>query len=103
MGRKGFAMSEFFCRECGSLNVVLAEQTFSNGTKHARAKCDDCQADLGFVRSVETEDFVMPFGKHKGRRLADCPADYVAWLAENSRSASIRRRAAEALRLVKTP
>jgi len=25
----------------------------------------------------------MPFGKHKGTRLRDLPADYVHWLTEN--------------------
>jgi exodeoxyribonuclease X len=25
----------------------------------------------------------MPFGKHKGTKLRDLPADYVRWLTEN--------------------
>jgi exodeoxyribonuclease X len=28
-------------------------------------------------------DSPMPFGKHKGTKLKDLPADYVRWLTEN--------------------
>ena len=30
-------------------------------------------------------DIVVTFGKHKGKRLADIPIDYVEWLAKNAR------------------
>lgn len=27
-----------------------------------------------------TDEDIMPFGKHKGKRMADVPASYLAWL-----------------------
>lgn len=30
-----------------------------------------------------TDDTPMPFGKHKGRRLEDVPANYLLWLGSN--------------------
>lgn len=30
-----------------------------------------------------SENFVLPFGKHKGERLTTIPSDYLYWLAEN--------------------
>jgi hypothetical protein len=32
---------------------------------------------------VSTDTFVMPFGKHKGKPLAEVPAGYLTWLLEN--------------------
>ena len=50
--------------------------------------CLDCGQRIRAVPKPITieraEAFVMPFGKHKGTRLVDCPADYIAWLAENA-------------------
>lgn len=30
-----------------------------------------------------TDEDKMPFGKHKGKRMADVPADYLLWLWDN--------------------
>ena len=30
-----------------------------------------------------TDDSIMPFGKHKGEKLANVPAAYMLWLHEN--------------------
>lgn len=29
------------------------------------------------------DDDEMPFGKHKGKRMADVPSDYLLWLWDN--------------------
>ncbi len=29
------------------------------------------------------DNSIMPFGKHKGKRLVDVPADYLLWCYEN--------------------
>lgn len=31
------------------------------------------------------DDSIMPFGKYKGEKLGDVPADYLLWLYENDR------------------
>jgi hypothetical protein len=38
-------------------------------------------------------DIVVTFGKHKGKRLADIPIDYVEWLAKNARDDWMRKAA----------
>lgn len=32
-----------------------------------------------------TDESIMPFGKHKGKKMADVPADYLLWLYENDK------------------
>jgi len=31
------------------------------------------------------EEYVMPFGKHRGKALADVPASYLEWLVDGER------------------
>ncbi len=42
-------------------------------------------------------DVVVTFGKHKGKRLADIPIDYVEWLAKNARNDWMRKAAISVL------
>lgn len=32
-----------------------------------------------------TDESMMPFGKYKGRQLADVPAEYLYWLYDNNK------------------
>lgn len=32
-----------------------------------------------------SDESLMPFGKHKGEKMANVPADYLLWLYENSK------------------
>lgn len=32
-----------------------------------------------------TDESIMPFGKYKGEKMADVPADYLLWLYENNK------------------
>jgi hypothetical protein len=41
-------------------------------------------------QTVVGGEWVIPFGKHSGKRLADVPADYVDWLNLNAKDASVR-------------
>jgi hypothetical protein len=34
--------------------------------------------------TVATDQTIMPWGKHRGVKLANIPADYLIWLYENS-------------------
>ena len=47
---------------------------------------------------MASEDFVMPWGKHQGKRLASIPSDYLRWLAENCNDDSIASMADEVFR-----
>jgi hypothetical protein len=45
----------------------------------------------------------LPFGKHKGEQLEECPETYILWLAQHERVLALRNRkfAKEAKRLMK--
>ena len=32
-----------------------------------------------------TDNSLMPFGKHKGQKMANVPADYLLWIFENNK------------------
>ena len=32
-----------------------------------------------------TDESTMPYGKHKGQRMANVPSDYLIWLFENNK------------------
>jgi hypothetical protein len=42
-------------------------------------------------------DYVLSFGRHRGRRLAECPEPYLSWLAREARDPALRRLAKQIL------
>lgn len=42
-------------------------------------------------------DFVLTFGKHKGKKLGEVPADYVEWIADNARDTWLKEAAKKLL------
>lgn len=59
--------------------------------------CADCGRKLsGALPHAKTKDgleaFVFYFGKHKGRRMADIPKDYLVWCSENLRDEKIKKK-----------
>jgi uncharacterized protein (DUF3820 family) len=47
--------------------------------------------------------FRLPFGRHRGRLLSECPTDYLIWLADEADSPTLRRLARQALDLQEDP
>lgn len=69
---------------CGSKETVSVEQEFKNGTVHLRINCAACNTYLRYDPSVKDEDFKMPFGKYKGKKISEmCALDraYSEWLS----------------------
>jgi hypothetical protein len=75
-------------QDCGATAFELLDQCFENGTKHIAAKCIKCGTFKQWVpQSTGTvEEITMPFGKHKGTKLAEVPKDYLEWLIKNTDS-----------------
>lgn len=48
-------------------------------------------------KTDKPEDVVMTFGKHKGKKLGEIPADYLEWLAEKGKDQWMREAAAAVL------
>jgi hypothetical protein len=46
-------------------------------------------------------DIILTFGKHKGEKLSQVPADYCVWLADNAYNAGVKRAARERLAIQK--
>ncbi len=49
-----------------------------------------------------TDETPMPYGKYKGKQMADVPADYLLWLYENNKcTGGIRAYIIENLEVIK--
>lgn len=82
--------------DCGSKEQLMVEQEFKNKTVHIRLDCMGCGKFLRYLpqSNVNNDDFVMPFGKHKGKNIKDVPSDYLQWIYEKSDlSENIKKRA----------
>lgn len=65
----------------GMLFVQLLERAIADGEVDADA--DDLGAELVAYLEKPVKTKVMPFGKHKGKKLVDVPLDYWQWALEN--------------------
>jgi uncharacterized protein (DUF3820 family) len=56
--------------------------TFNNGTEHLKVTCEKCGKFIKYKaqNKLLTDDFIMPFGKHKGESLIDIARGDVFWL-----------------------
>jgi uncharacterized protein (DUF3820 family) len=58
---------------------------------HIKAICNNCNQYIQFVQQGVTDETIMFYGKHKGRKLKDVPPEYFVWLYENTKvSGSLR-------------
>tara|TARA_R100000951_G_scaffold99711_1_gene90187 strand:+ start:601 stop:879 length:279 start_codon:yes stop_codon:yes gene_type:complete len=70
-----------FGKLCDCQNIVERMQTFKNNTQHLRLECADCGKFLGFKQQpIDPQQYIIHFGKYKGKKLSDCPDDYLEWL-----------------------
>lgn len=73
------------CQNCNQeVEFVTEVVLFSNGTEHIKGECSSCKRVRFLPQKKSAEEYVMPFGKHKGKRLCDIPMDYIKWLVENN-------------------
>ena len=50
-----------------------------------------------------TDESIMPWGVHKGKQMADVPADYLLWLYENNKcSGDVKSYIVENLDVIKS-
>ena len=90
------------CDRCGSTDKLVRSfvmDDWTNTGKHREAhqlrcyKCNQLFCNLPFKLDQDSAgDFEMPFGKHKGKRLADVPSDYLDWLISQPFGDKIARR-----------
>jgi len=68
---------EFDCEKCGCTGLVFR---WVETNRSIQMRCAGCGAWFGNYRYTTPETAVMPFGKHKGEKLADLPVEYLEWL-----------------------
>jgi len=57
----------------------------SRNGPHIMATCSECGRYIKFLAQKKDGDFVMPFGKHKGKKLEDIDAGYLQILHDHVR------------------
>ena len=60
------------CRKCGCIAYRTVGKEFKDGTNHIARYCLDCDAFIDYAaQEIPAAMFVMPYGKYKGRSLAE--------------------------------
>lgn len=75
------------CSKCGSVQKVLIAYKKSNLTDCFDCRCFFCNNNFGHLRTSigdkNLDDWIMPFGKHKGKKLSEIDRSYLKWCVEN--------------------
>ena len=66
------------CPKCDYFGVP--DYTLLESNKAMQMRCAECGKFLGNCKYSKPEDFVMPYGAHKGKKLIDCPEEYLKFL-----------------------
>ena len=94
------------CDNCGSTFYRFTHHEFKNKTIHLRRSCGECGKFLDWAaKETPPGTFVMPFGKHKGKRVEwICQNDvgYAAW-AMQSLQPTMRKRFQAVFRKLRSP
>jgi len=77
--------------ECKHSKTKTTEQISKTGVKQLKKTCSTCGKFLGFESYLSDDEFIMPYGKHKGTLLREIDTDYLKWLSENSKG-SLKKR-----------
>lgn len=66
---------------------------------HIMATCAVCKKYVKFILQIADEDFVMPFGKHRGEKLKDIDRGYLQSVLDNVKiSARVKRLISDRLK-----
>lgn len=72
------------CKKCGGAELKVTESLDSFGKPRRKAECGYCGTYIKFLPVVEnSKEFIMPFGKHRGKALGDIDEDYLVWMLDN--------------------
>ena len=73
---------EIVCHNCGVVDFPAYKWIDSNRTIQIR--CKSCGRWNGNYPYGTFENYIMPFGKHKGELVCELPYNYLGWLYENA-------------------
>jgi hypothetical protein len=65
--------------------LLIWTRVYSNDVTHHELYCLSCgHSKVGSMPKAQTgEDFVLYFGKHRGKRASEVPRDYLVWCSKN--------------------
>lgn len=76
----GVCMNNIACKNCG----LIDEYTEFESGPHIGARCNGCGSFIKWI--PQNKDFVIPFGKHKGRELTSMTSkeelSYLSWVSD---------------------
>lgn len=68
---------------CEHVEKFQMPQVFKNGTVHIREECKSCKKFIRYVpQKVDTENYILYFGQHRGKKLKDIPRSYLEWVVK---------------------
>ncbi len=75
-------MKDIVCKHCATVNDYSTEEkTFSNGTTHIQANCNNCGKYIQYL--PQHKEAILYFGKYKGKEVKDVDdKGYLEWLIE---------------------
>lgn len=76
-------METIICKNCG----LVDDYSTTKSGQHLKATCNGCGKYIKFISQwlpPFTDNSIMPFGMHKGKAMANVPANYLLWLNEQS-------------------
>lgn len=78
---------ESFCPMCKDMATFT--KTFdgvkANGVKWIKGFCMKCgHHSNDLAQNLSVDNYELQFGKHKGKKLAEVPKDYLQWLLDNT-------------------
>lgn len=80
------------CLECdGIYPHKLTWAVMSDGRRMLKGECLECGKVRAMPQNNPAQDFVMPYGKHKGLALKDIPRDYLYWVKANSDKSVLKK------------
>ena len=66
-------------------------QLFKNGVTHIRVECAECGKFIKY-KPQKIDDYVLFFGKYKGKMLKEVPISYLNWYIQNGSDKKIVKR-----------
>jgi len=86
-------LESIFCLYCKEL---MHDYTTIRTGPHLKASCNQCGRFLKFIKSKTNAEFLMPFGKYKGKSISEIiekHPEYVRWLMQQKEfSVNIKKR-----------
>ena len=81
---------------CGETKTISENRTNKIGNPYIKVNCSGCGEHIKFLEADgDPRDFIIPFGKHTGKRLSEIyriDKPYLEWISQNFDEGSIKNK-----------